>query len=114
MWLTGWPDAAPLAPAAPVVARLRAAAAELARLTGRLGTRVDIDVAVAVTGRAAILGLTRQGRVSAGGSCRLLPAADGWVAVSLARPSDHELVPAIVSDDAGDPWAALSAFAAVE
>jgi crotonobetainyl-CoA:carnitine CoA-transferase CaiB-like acyl-CoA transferase len=48
-----------------------------------------------------------------GGSCRLLRAADGWVAVSLARPDDAEAVSAAVGfDDDGDPWGAIETFAA--
>ncbi|HEY8525842.1 MAG TPA: CoA transferase [Acidimicrobiales bacterium] len=62
-----------------------------------------------LTGRAAWLGLRRAGRTSANGSCRLLPAADGWVAVNLARPSDVEAVPALIERSVdGDPWAALA------
>jgi hypothetical protein len=45
------------------------------------------------------LGLTRQGRVSANGSCRLLRARDGWVALNLARPEDWDLLPALFETD---------------
>jgi hypothetical protein len=45
--------------------------------------------------RAAMLGLTRQGKVSANGSCRLLPAKDGWVAFNLARAEDWDMLPAL-------------------
>ena len=56
--------------------------------------------------RAALMGLARRSPLSAGGACRLLPTRDGWFAISLARPSDHELVPALVEDvDAAvAPW----------
>jgi hypothetical protein len=87
------------------MARARAIADELP---------MPVDVAELVLGRAELLGLRSRGRISAGGSCRLLPATDGWVAVNLARPTDVEAVPAIV-EDAGagdDPWAALERFAA--
>ncbi|MYQ32217.1 CoA transferase, partial [Streptomyces sp. SID4956] len=63
----------------------------------------------------ALAGMVRRGPVSAGGSFRLLPAADGrWLGVSLARPSDEELVPALVEDSrvAGEPWDALVRWAA--
>jgi hypothetical protein len=36
----------------------------------------------------------RNGTTSCGGSSRLVRVADGWIAVSLARPSDVDLVPA--------------------
>lgn len=44
--------------------------------------------------RAAIAGLSRQGRISAGGACRLWPMADGMLALNLAREEDFELLPA--------------------
>lgn len=44
--------------------------------------------------RAAIAGLTRQGRRSAGGACQLFDTADGVLALNLARADDHELLPA--------------------
>lgn len=112
MWLTGWPDQAPVAPDAPVLARVGATAAELAELTAELGTRVVVDAAVVLFGRAALLGLGRKGRTSPGGSCRLLRAVDGWVAVTLARDDDIEAVPAITGiRDSDDPWRALETFA---
>lgn len=44
--------------------------------------------------RAAIAGLTRQGRRSAGGACHLLDTADGVLALNLARADDLDLIPA--------------------
>ena len=44
--------------------------------------------------RAALSGLGREGRVSAGGSARLLPAQDGQLVVNLPREDDWSLVPA--------------------
>lgn len=44
--------------------------------------------------RAAILGLSRNGQVSANGSCQLLETADGWIAINLARTDDWQLLPA--------------------
>src|SRR3954464_5690903 len=101
MSLTGWPAAPPLAPRRAALPRLEEAAARFGTLSARMGRRVDVDVATMVTGRSALLGLSRQGRTSAGGTCRLLPAVDGWVAVNLTRPSDHELVAAVVGGDLG-------------
>jgi len=45
--------------------------------------------------RAALLGLTRRGPISANGSCRLLRARDGWLAINLARAEDWDLLPAL-------------------
>ncbi|MFZ4110284.1 MAG: CoA transferase, partial [Polymorphobacter sp.] len=57
--------------------------------------------------RARLLGLSRQGRTSANGSCRLLDTADGRVALNLAREDDWGLLPALVEADVAD-WAALA------
>jgi hypothetical protein len=67
-----------------------------------------------LAGRAAILGLTRRGRVSAGGATRLLATADGWCAVALPRADDVATLPALLEADAvpDDPWLALSDWAA--
>jgi hypothetical protein len=113
LWLSGWPDQAPVAPAGPLASRLYAAAGLLADVTEQLGCRVEVDLPVVISGRAALAGYGRRGQTSTGGSCRLLPALDGWVAVNLARPSDLEAVPAIAGTGPGDdPWASLSAAVA--
>ena len=112
MWLTGWPDEAPVAPDAPVLARVGNTARSFAELTAALGTGVVVDPAVLLFGRAALLGLERKGRTAPGGSCRLLRAVDGWVAVTLARDDDIDAVPAITGiRDSDDPWRALETFA---
>lgn len=58
--------------------------------------------------RAAIAGLARRGRVAPGGSCRLLAAADGRIAVNLARPEDWELIPAWLEQEVVPEWDALA------
>jgi hypothetical protein len=72
---------------------------------------VDLDELIDI--RARMLGLRSRGRTSAGGSCRLLPTTDGWVAVSLPRATDTEAIPAVVEEavDIGDPWPAIARFA---
>ena len=98
----------------------------VAQLTSDLdaaGARIDAAVGslgLGVLGeRAAAVGLPPSGTSSAGGSCRLFNTAAGVCAVSLARPSDVELVPAWletvdvtgVAADAvvnGAVWAALA------
>jgi hypothetical protein len=43
---------------------------------------------------------------------RILPTVDGHIALSLARPADISLVPALVESDAvGDPWTAVAGWA---
>jgi crotonobetainyl-CoA:carnitine CoA-transferase CaiB-like acyl-CoA transferase len=106
MALTGHAGGAPLSPAAAVLPALAA-------LRDAAGLRGVVDLGQLLSGRAAALGLSRRGRVSANGSCRLLPTADGWIAVNLARPSDIESVAALVErtvDD--DPWLTLTRAAA--
>lgn len=73
---------------------------------------VSVDVERLLTDRADLAGLESRGRVSAGGSCRLVPAQDGWVAVNLARPSDVDALPAVVQAevDPDDPWPAVESF----
>ncbi|MGK2867842.1 MAG: CoA transferase [Mycobacterium sp.] len=72
-------------------------------------TGVGVDAARLLTGRAALLGLARQGRLSAGGATRLLRAADTWCAFTLSRSDDAAAVPALIeSDDPDpDPWPGL-------
>ena len=56
--------------------------------------RVELDGLAVLGERAAIAGLRRNGHRSCGGATRLLRSADAWVAVSLPRPEDYELLPA--------------------
>jgi hypothetical protein len=70
----------------------------------------------ALAERAATLLFRRSGRTSCGGGSRLVHAADGWIAVTLARPTDRELLPAWLGIAPGaasvisnaDPWADVS------
>jgi CoA-transferase family III len=95
---------------APVLAMLRAVTDQLAEVTALTGSRVRADPAELLTGRAALAGFTRQGRVSAGGASRLLRSAGGWCAVTLSRPDDEAAVPAILGA-LGDPAAPISGVA---
>jgi len=95
MALTGMPEETPAISPAPALALLGQVTAELARVTREAGRQVRADPAELITCRAALAGLTRGGRVSAGGSSFLLPAADGWCAVTLSRPDDWAAAPAI-------------------
>jgi hypothetical protein len=87
------------------------------RAVGVLRRRSEGNVAfdgLALLGeRAALAGLARRGDVSCGGSTRLVQAADGWLAVSLARPEDRAALPAWlerpVPDE--DPWPTVLAAA---
>ncbi|HET6951715.1 MAG TPA: CoA transferase [Acidimicrobiales bacterium] len=95
MWLTGPSGEAPLGPPAGLVPKLAAIGDVLADRAAALGGHVVVEPLARLGQRAAIAGLRRHGDTSCGGATRLLPAADGcWLAVSLARPTDVELVPA--------------------
>ncbi len=124
LWLTGEPGAPPLWPRAGLFEGLHRARDDVLRAATSVGRTVDLDVGRLLTGRAALMGLSRRGRVSAGGACRLLPSADGWVAVSLARPEDAELVAAITEVSTNEEgattgrdderaWAVLARYACV-
>jgi hypothetical protein len=55
------------------------------------------------------MNLSRNGRVAAGGSCRLLETADGWLALNLARDDDWDLLPAWLETEIGrDDWDSLA------
>jgi hypothetical protein len=107
--LTGLPDGAPDFSRAAVLDRAQRVAAGIG---GGLG--IAVDAAGLLAGRAGLLGLTRRGRVSAGGATRLLAARDGWCAITLSRPDDVASVPALLQADEqqADPWPALARWAA--
>lgn len=62
--------------------------------------------------RAAYAALTRNGPSSCGGAMRTVPTLDGHLALSLARPSDISLLPALIERAVDDePWIAVGAWA---
>jgi len=80
---------------------------DIARLTARLGRHVDVG-ALGVTDRRGQLTLQAPGRFSANRACGLVRAADGWIAINLAREEDRELVPAwLRCDPSPDLWATI-------
>lgn len=102
--LTGYRDGPPLGVRGHPAAAMRAAMAWLSSF----GPSCKLPGVELLGERAAIVGLTRNAPASCGGAMRLLSCARGHVAISLARPSDHELIPAIVEGDvAEDSWTAL-------
>jgi CoA-transferase family III len=89
MALTGLPDQ-PFGPPEGLVERVE-----------QLGRHLPGLDALALLGeRAALMGLWRRGAASCGGSCRLLPCADEFMAVSLPRDEDMEMIPAWLELDA--------------
>jgi hypothetical protein len=62
-----------------------------------------------VTDRAGDLTLVPPGLISPNGACRLIRAANGWIAVNLARDEDRDLLPAWLRCETGaDVWAAIA------
>jgi hypothetical protein len=107
MALTGRPDGPPLVATGAAVA----ARGALLALQALAPEAVLPDVRL-LGERAALAGRKRQGDTSCGGATRLLPTADGYVALSLARPDDLDLVPALVEAEVTDPWPAVRDWAA--
>jgi hypothetical protein len=88
----------------PVVEAATAFADRIAASSVALGRRVTIDAA-AVVDRSDSLELQPPGLRSPNRSCRLVRAADGWIAVNLPRESDLELVSAWLGRELkDDPW----------
>jgi hypothetical protein len=109
--MTGTPDGPPLVPPGHAATVARALGKRIAAVTAGTRTPVQVDGARLLTERAALTGHRRGGARSAGGSCRLLPTADGWAAVSCARPDDPLLLGALVGQPlTGDPWPAVVAW----
>ncbi|WP_313888786.1 CoA transferase [Mycolicibacterium sp. CBMA 226] len=106
--LTGMRDGPPDVSRAAVLSRARAVASGL---SSRLG--IAVDAAELLVGRAALSGLHRQGRISAGGATRLIAGRDGWFALTLARPDDVAAVPALLESDvpADHLWPAITEWA---
>jgi hypothetical protein len=114
MALTGTPNAA-LGPPSKLVPEIE-----------QLGRRLAQADPLALLGeRAALFGLHRRGSTSCGGHCRLFRSADGWMALSLARPEDHaslsawlgcdiaEMSNATDTADASDSWKVVESLAAL-
>jgi CoA-transferase family III len=111
MALTGREDGPPLLAPPGLATAMATWAGELHAATGALGRAVAVDGPALLGERAALAGLTRHGDRSAGGATRLLPVADGWLAVALARPDDVAALAAWLERpvDEADPWPAVAA-----
>ncbi len=109
MALTGEEHGPPRLAPAPLASRARSVVRALADAAGTAAL-MRLDGAALLGEHAAAFGYARRGQVSPGGSCRLLRAADRWIAVNLARPDDLALLPAWLGEgEARDPWAFVAA-----
>ncbi|MDB5870366.1 MAG: CoA transferase [Polaromonas sp.] len=103
MALTGQADGPAQMCAVPLASQADGLIAALNYLSPNAALR-GIDGAQLLGERAAMTGHLRRGATSPGGACRLLRAADGWLAVNLPRPSDWELAPAWLEREAASGW----------
>ena len=76
----------------------------LASATRRLGSEVRVEPVALTAHRAAFAGFDRSGSRSVGGYTQMLRAKDGWVALSLPRPSDVEALPALLDAVSTSDW----------
>jgi crotonobetainyl-CoA:carnitine CoA-transferase CaiB-like acyl-CoA transferase len=115
MALTGDSGGPPEMCPVPLAAYADGIVAALAWLAGprRGAALARLDGARLLGERAALAGHGRRGAIAPGGSCRLLRAADGWLAVSLPRDSDWELLPAWLEAGGIADWAGIARTLAV-
>jgi hypothetical protein len=92
----------------PLSAAVRRFADEIAAGSAAIGARVEVGEEV-LTARAPWMTLAPPGERSPNGSCRMVQAADGWIAVNLPREDDLDAVPAWNGRGVDDePWAAIA------
>lgn len=92
----------------PIAPFINLQSSRIADLTARLGRRVEVNT-LGVLDRTGLLELGKPGLCSPNGACRLIRAADGWIALNLARDEDQDLVPAWLGCDFElDPWTAIA------
>lgn len=99
--LTGWPGEPSSTVPAGLIDRMDALAAEVGLATGE-----KVAWEPLLVDRARRRGFSARGRTSANGSCHLVRAADGWFALSVARPEDRDALGALVGAS-GAGWAEL-------
>ncbi|MCP3983896.1 MAG: CoA transferase [bacterium] len=111
LWLTGWSEKPPVLPSVPLPSCMDGAVAVLRALAPEAELD-DLDGAALLGEHAALAGLGRRGRISPGGSARLLPAVDGWLVANLPRDEDLRSLPAwlgIQPTTGTDVWGAVAA-----
>ena len=91
MAITGRPDGPGRMCPIPLAAMADGALMALRALASATAV-LPINGALLLGERARLMGLTRQGRTSANGSCHLFEARDGRIALNLGRPDDWDLL----------------------
>ncbi len=112
MALSGLPEGPPLLAPASLASAAQGALLALRALSGASWGGGELDAASLLGEHAAVLGHRRRGSTSPGGNCRMIEAADGWLAVNLARASDRGMIPAwleteSISGSTDDVWSQL-------
>jgi hypothetical protein len=93
----------------PVEGPLNRLIGEISRRAAELGRKRVRDLRP-LTERTGLLPLARPGLWSPNRACRLVRAADGWIALNLAREDDRDLMPAWLGcEPTDDPWEAVVA-----
>jgi len=106
--LTGRPEGPPLVPPGHAASAARVLGDQLALASAEA---VVLDGRGLLAERAAVTGAARRGSEAVGGGSRILPTADGWAAVSCARPDDPALLGALVGEPiTGDPWPVVAGW----
>ena len=112
--LTGYPDRAGEMCPLPLASTADGALVALKTISGQ--SMNGLQGAHLLTERASLMGLQRNGRIAPGGSCYLLQAQGGRLAVNLPRDEDWAMLPAWL-EDGGDimqgDWAGLAAVLAL-
>ena len=95
----------------PVAGPLAKLAVRISELSAGLGRSIALDLP-GLTDRTGQLPLGAPGLSSPNGACRLVKAADGWIAVNLAREDDVVLLPAWLGfEPMGKPWPEIASAA---
>jgi hypothetical protein len=93
---------------------LNAVADEIHRWSAQLGGAVTVRWHDELTLRRRLVGLWPDTNASATGGCRIMRASDDWFAISVSRPWDHDVLPALVESPVdADHWATLRRWATV-
>jgi hypothetical protein len=111
MWLTGPADGPPAMVDDPIIPMLRVAGRAINALAAPRTPIAPEAVGRLLVERAAGRSMHRRGAISAGGACRFVPCADGWLAVSLPRRTDVELLPAWLGRAGAADWPDVFAIA---
>ncbi|MDO8733311.1 MAG: CoA transferase [Actinomycetota bacterium] len=105
--ITGYPER-PLLPTGFGATAAQGGLLALDALVGPLGIQGEMLLAE----RAAISQWAANAPWSLGNHCRAVHAADAYLALSLARAEDFEILPALVEDASANDWAAVDEWAA--